>query len=183
VTNRCWLALCLVGFIGPALVPTTGRSQAPTLEGKLPEPVKKTFKAQFPKGEMHKLDVDVENGVTVYDIEFKDGATEKETDITADGTMLEYTVVIDEKAVPSAAMKAVLKAADGATLKRIERIEITHETKDGKTIKLPRPLTHYGVDMEKGAKTAEVVVAPDGEVVEAPKWTGGEEKKAEAKKG
>jgi hypothetical protein len=177
------LTLCLVGFIMPAIVPTTGRSQATTLEGKLPEPVKKAFKSHFPNGEILKLDVDVENGVTVYDVEFKDGATEKETDITADGTMLEYTVVIAEKAVPSAALKAVLKAADGAKLKRIERIEITHETKDGKAIKLPRPLTHYAVDMEKGAKTAEVVVAPDGEVVEAAKWTGGKEKKAEAKKG
>ena len=33
--------------------------------------------------------------MTVYDLEFRDGTTEKETDIAEDGTMLEYTIVID----------------------------------------------------------------------------------------
>ncbi len=109
-------------------------------EIKLPDAVTKTFKKTFPKGEINKLDVDVENGgVTVYDIEFKDGAIDKETDIAADGTMLEFTVVVEAKAVPPAAMKAVRKAAEGATMGRIEQIEISYETKDGKVIKLPSP--------------------------------------------
>jgi hypothetical protein len=184
MTNIRGVMPCVVvALCGLAFLPTTGHAQKAATDTKLPDAVKKTFEARFPKGEIEKVEAEEEGGVTVYDIEFKDGETEKETDITADGTMLEYTVVIAAKAVPEAAMKPIREAAAGATMKRVERIEISHETRDGKTIKLPRPLTHYAVDMEKGAKTAEVVVAPDGEVVEAPKWTGGEEKKAEAKKG
>jgi len=133
---------------------------------KLPDPVVKTFEATFPKGEITKLDVDEENGVTVYDIEFKDGATEKETDITADGTMLEFTVVIRAKEVPAAAMKAVRQAAKGAKIGRIERVEISYDTKDGKAVKLDKPITHYAVELTKGGKTSEIVVAPDGTVVE-----------------
>ena len=148
---------------------------------KLPDVVTKTFKKTFPKGEIFKLDVEEENGVTVYDIEFKDGAIEKETDITADGTMLEFTVVVEAKAVPKAAMKVIQKAAEGATIKRIEHIEMSHETKDGKTIKLSKPVTHYAVGIAKGDQTAEIVVAPDGTVVEPATWGGAGEAKPEKK--
>jgi hypothetical protein len=133
---------------------------------KLPDPVAKTFQAAFPKAEILKVDAEEENGVTVYDLEFKDGTTEKETDITADGTMLEFTVVIPAKKVPAAAMKAVRAAAKGAKIGRIEQVEISHETKDGKAVKLGKPVTHYAVEIVKGDKTSEIVVAPDGTVIE-----------------
>ncbi len=135
---------------------------------KLPDSVVKTFRATFPKAQITKLDVDEENGVTVYDIEFKDGAVEKETDITADGVMLEFTVVIPAKEVPAPAMKAVRAAAKGGKIGRIERVEISYETKDGKAIKLDKPVTHYAVEIGKGDQTSEVVVAPDGTRVVEP---------------
>jgi uncharacterized membrane protein YkoI len=134
---------------------------------KLPDPVIRTFQATFPKAQVTKLDVDEENGVTVYDIEFKDGKVEKETDITVDGTMLEFTVVISAKEVPPTAMKAVRAAAKGAKLGRIERVEISYETKDGKAVRLDKPVTHYAVEIVKDGKTSEVVVTPDGSVVES----------------
>jgi hypothetical protein len=69
-------------------------------------------------------------------------------------------------------------------MKRIERIEISYQTKDGKTIKLPKPVTHYAVEMTKGTRSAEIVVAPDGKVIEPARWGGDrEEKKAEGKAG
>ena len=121
---------------------------------KLPDPVTKTFQATFPKAQITKLDVDEENGVTVYDIEFTDGKIEKETDITADGTMLEFTVVIPAKEVPAAAMKAVRAAAKGGKIGRIERVEIGYETKDGKAIKLDKPVTHYAVEIVTGGQSS-----------------------------
>ena len=132
------------------------------------EAVTKAFKAAFPKGEITKLDVDVENGVTVYDIEFNEGKIEKETDITADGTMLEFTVVVALKEVPAPARKALRAAAQGGKIERIERIEISYETKDGKAIKRDKPITHYAVEFVKDGKTSEVVVAPDGTRVVEP---------------
>jgi uncharacterized membrane protein YkoI len=170
---RC-LLLALVGLL---FAPATGRAQDRDLEAKLPAPVKKTFRAQFPKAVIEKLDVEEEDGVTVYDLEFRDGTTEKETDITADGTMLEFTVVIEAKDVPAAAMKPIRKAAEGATMKRIERIEISYKTKDGKAVKLPKPVTHYAVEMSKGGRNAEIVVASDGEVIESARWGSDPEKK------
>ncbi len=135
---------------------------------KLPDPVVKTFQATFPKAQITKLDVDEENGVTVYDIEFNDGTIEKETDITADGTMLEFTVVIPVKEVPAPALKAVRAAAQGGKIGRIERIEISYETKDGKAIKLDKSMTHYAVEISKGGQTSEVVVTSDGTRIVEP---------------
>jgi hypothetical protein len=170
----------LVAVVGFVLAPATGRAQDRDLEAKLPASVKKTFRAEFPKAVIEKLDVKEEDGVTVYDLEFRDGTTEKETEITADGTMLEFTVVIEAKDVPEAAMKPIRKAADGATMKRIERIEISYKTKDGKAIKLPKPVTHYAVEMSKGSRSTEIVVAPDGEVIEPARWGSDQEKKKSA---
>ena len=176
------LSTSLIALLGMALIASTGRPDTkdpPTKDLatkdtdqkiELPEAVQKTFKEKFPKAEIEKIEVEDENGVTVYDIEFKEGETEKETDITADGTMLEFTIVIGAKDVPAAAMKPIGRAAEGAKMKRIERIEISYETKAGKVVKLPKVVTHYAVEMAKGNQTAEIVVMPDGTVIEAPKW-------------
>jgi hypothetical protein len=37
-------------------------------------------------------------------------------------------------------------------------------------MKLPKPITRYAVELKKGDKTAEVVVNPDGTLVEEPQW-------------
>jgi len=142
---------------------------------KLPDAVERTFKTTFPKGEIMKLEVGKENGVTVYDFEFKDGSIEKETDIAADGTMLEFTMVIGADAIPAGAMKTIREAAQGANLKRIERVEIICATKGGKIVKLPERVTHYEVEMAKGDLRAEIVVSPDGSIVEKARWGAGEE--------
>lgn len=136
----------------------------------LPDLVAKTFKAAFPNAEILKVDVDAEEGVAVYDLEFKDGATEKETDITADGTMLEFTIVVGTEDVPAAAMKTVRQAAEGAAIGRIEYIEISYEAKNGRVVKLPETVINYAVEMTRGDKTSEIVVNPDGTVLEPARW-------------
>jgi hypothetical protein len=132
---------------------------------ELPAAIDKVFREAFPKGEIQKLDVDEENGVTVYDIEFQNGELEQETDIAGDGTILEVTLVVDAKAVPVPAMKAIEEAAEGGKIGRIENIDIRYETRDGKALKLPRPVTHFAAEITKGDRRFEVVVRPDGSKV------------------
>jgi hypothetical protein len=135
----------------------------PALDTELPDAVARTFRTAFPKAQILKLDTEEEDGVIVYDLEFMDVATEKETDITADGTMLEFTIVIGAENLPDAVMKAVRKAAEGGTMGRIERIEISYETKGGKVVKLPKTMTNYAVEITRDGKTTEIVVNADGD--------------------
>jgi len=171
MANTRWLMLGAVGLLGVVLAPAAGQEKKATRDVKLPDAVRKTFEANFPKAVIEKVEAEEEGGVTVYDLEFRQGATEKETDIAADGTMLEYTVVINARAVPAAAMTPIREAArGGATMGRVEEIKISHETKDGKVIKLPRTVTHYAVELKKGNQSAEIVVDPNGKVIEAAKF-------------
>lgn len=170
MTSRHWPSTFVVALLAGAFVASTGLSQEAAPGANLPEPVAKAFETAFPKGKIHKVDSEVEDGVTVYDFEFGDGAIEKETDITADGTMLEFTVVVTPKDVPPAAMKAIRQAAKGAKMKRLEHIEISYEPQDGKVVKLPATVTHYAAELTKGKLHGEIVVAPDGAVVDSPKW-------------
>jgi hypothetical protein len=150
-------------------------------EATLPEKVRKTFVDKFPNATINKADAEKEGGVEVWDIEFRDGRTHKETDIAEDGTMLEYTVYVPKKSVPKAALKPMEAAAKDAKMGRIEKIEVTYETKDGKVVKLDKPKTEYVVEMTKGNQTAEMVVDEKGKVVEEPKWQSAEKAKTPAK--
>ena len=133
----------------------------------LPEAVDKAFKAAFPQGEIEKLAIEEENGVMVYDFEFKNGAVEQETDIAGDGTVLEVTLVVEAKDVPEKAMKAMeQQAGAGAEFTRIEKVDISYETKDGKVVKLAKPVRHYYGEFRNGDRRGEAMVTEDGEPVE-----------------
>jgi hypothetical protein len=172
------LLLLAAGLTTTLLLATAGSAEESATEVKLPEPVDKTFKAAFPKAEIQKLTQEVEEGVTVFDFEFKDGEQEKETDIAADGTMLEWTLVIPADAVPEPIMKVFVANAKGGKLGRLERIEVAYELEKEKVVKLSKPLTRYAAEMTKGSKKAEVIVNSDGSVFERPEWVPIEEKPA-----
>ena len=159
----------LLACIGLVFVATRG-SSAPFPQDKLPEPVAKTFKTLFPNGEIQKLDAEEEDGVMVYDFEFKAGDREKETDIAADGTMMESTLVIVAKDIPPAAMKSIMKTAGDAKLGRLEWLETYYKTKDGKLVKLAKSEIHYAAEMWRGDMMGEVFVTPTGKVTEKPEW-------------
>jgi uncharacterized membrane protein YkoI len=176
--RMCRVVVIAAVVMGLAAISTTARAQKADAAAKLPDPVKKAFQAKFPKGEILKVDAEDENGVKVYDIEFKDGSIEKETDIAADGTVIEVTVVVEPRSVPYSAMYAIRNAAPNGRVKRIERVEISYETKDGKAVKLDKPRVCFEVEMTKGNQVAEVVVAADGKVVKAAKWSDAKAEKA-----
>lgn len=159
----------IVVVIGLAFVATASRS-GPVAPEDLPEPVARTFKTVFPNGTIQKLTAEEEFGVVVYDFEFKAGDREKETDIAADGTMMESTLVIPAKAIPAKAMKRIQAAAKGAKVGRLEWIEMRYEPKDGKVVPLAAPVIKYAAEMTKGRNQAEIIVGADGRVIEEPEW-------------
>lgn len=166
-------------LVGLAFIATAGLSN-PIAPENLPEAVANTFKTMFPNGTIVKLTEEPEDGVMVYDFEFRAGEREKETDIAADGTMLESTLVVVAAAIPAPAMKAIKKAARGAKLGRLEWIEMRYEVKHGHVHKLAGPVVKYAAEMTRRDQTAEVIVAPDGSVIESPTWVSATPAKAPA---
>jgi hypothetical protein len=91
-------------------------------------------------------------------------------DVAADGTVVNRETPVDLNEVPAAALEAIRKAADGGKIELIEKEEIRAELKAGKITRLDSPKYAYEADLAKGNKVGEVVVTPEGQISEGPKW-------------
>ena len=114
-----------------------------------------------------------EAGINLYDIEFKDDKGEIE--VAEDGTVMDLATIVAMTDVPKAAAEAISKAAEGASIKEIEKSEIRAEIKKegekGTIVALDHPRYVYEAELSKGNERGEIQVAPDGKIVEALKWT------------
>ena len=134
----------------------------------LPPAVAETLKKECSDCAISKATREKENGVTIYDFEFKPG--QGEMDVAADGSVIDRETPARTDDVPAAALETIRKAAAGGKIKYIARDEIRAELKDGKVIKLDSPKYAYEADLEKGKQVGEVVVTPEGQITEGPKW-------------
>ncbi|MCI0700201.1 MAG: hypothetical protein L0241_03840 [Planctomycetia bacterium] len=126
---------------------------------EIPKKVMDTLKAKFPKAEITMWTKEKEGDKIVYDIEFKQGKQKFEADIFGDGTIHNWEKEIAEKDLPKPVREAVDKKFPKATLKEIMEV---NEVKDGKD-----KLEGYEIVLETAdKKMVEVMIAPDGKVLE-----------------
>jgi uncharacterized membrane protein YkoI len=111
---------------------------------------------------------EVENGVTVYDIEFKGG--KGEIAIAENGSVIDRETAVSLKDVAPAALEAIRKGASGGKIKYVAKGEIHAELKDGQIIKLSSPRYVYEAELQKDNQVAEIEVTLEGQVIEAPAW-------------
>lgn len=152
--------------------PAVEEPEATKSEVELPAAVVEAIKANVPDAEIDKVEVAEEDGITLYDIEFK--ADRGEIEVTADGTIIDVVTIITMEELPEAAAKAIQDAIEGATIKRIEKSEIRSEIKKeegiGTVVKLDTPRYVYEAELEKDGQTGEIEVDADGNITEPLKW-------------
>ena len=169
--KRVSLILLVLGFIGAAVLAAAPEKKTEK-QVVLPAAVAQAVKANFPGAEIKTAEVEKEAGINLYDIEFMAGRGEIE--VAEDGTVMDIATIITMKDLPKAAAEAIYKAAAGAEIKQIEksevRAEIKKEGEKGTLVKLASPRYVYEAELVKGEQKGEVQVAPDGKVVEGPKW-------------
>ena len=136
---------------------------------QLPAAVVEAIKTNCSGCSIDKATREIENGVTVYDIEFKRG--KGEIALAGDGSVIDRETVVLLKDVPAAAADAIRNGAAGAKIKQVAKGEIHAELKDGQIIKLDSPRFVYEAELEKENQVAEIEVSSDGRVIEAPRWT------------
>ena len=168
MTNRIrqsiTIAVVVCGFATyVAAQGTKGTTKLP----QLPPAVTQAIQANKPGAEIDKVEIEKENGVTLYDIEFKDGKGEIE--VAEDGTVIDVTDVVTMKDVPDAAAGAIKTAAKGKPIKQLERAEVRAEVVKeggkGKVSKLSAPKYVYEAELAKG----EIEVTPEGKVIKGGK--------------
>jgi len=182
-----WILLGFVVALALALTVSTvsakqeSKEQAKKAKVELPAAVAKAVKDNFPNAEIDMAEKEEEAGITLYDIEFK--AAKGEIEVAQDGTVMDIATIVEMKDVPKAAAEAIQKAAEGATIKQLEksevRAEIKKEGEKGRIVKLDSPRYVYEAELVKGNQRGEIQVAADGKVIEALKWStkGAKEKK------
>ena len=165
------LVLTMTAFLWRAQAQS--KEQGNKAKVELPAAVAKAIRDDVPNAEIDKLEAEEEAGVRLYDIEFKAGKGEIE--VAEDGTVMDIATIIQMKDLPKAAAEAIRKAGEGATIKQIEksevRAEIKKEGEKGKVVKLASPKYVYEAELVKGNQAGEIQVAPDGQVIEALKWS------------
>jgi hypothetical protein len=135
---------------------------------QLPAAVVQAVKTNCAGCSIHKATREVENGVLIYDLEFKN--RQGEMDVAEDGSVIDRETVVPLKDVPAAALDAIRKGAAGGAIKQVAKDEIRAELKNGQIIKLDTPKYLYEADLKKGNQVGEIQVTPEGQVTEAPQW-------------
>ena len=171
--NLAVLVLVVVAFVAllPAGVGAMQDSAAQEVRVKprnLPQPVKAAIKENCPRCVIAKATREVEEGVTVYDIEFKGRGGE--IDIAEDGTVIDREVFLNMDGVPLVVQKTIREAAAGARITQLDRSEIRAELKGGQITKREIPKFVYEAELAKGKEVAELLVSASGEVIEALEW-------------
>lgn len=141
-------------------------------EIELPAAVSTVVKENFPDAEISFIEQAEELGIVLYDIEFK--ADQGEIEVAEDGTVIDVVTIIPMEELPEAAVQAIQSAAEGVTIKRLEKSEIRSEIKGegerGVIVKLEAPKYVYEAELEKDGQTGEITVDAEGNIIEPLKW-------------
>ena len=143
---------------------------------ELPSAAAEAIKAAFPDAKIEEVEVEEEEGVTLYEVELEQGDVEMEVEVAPDGTIVEIETEIAQKDAPEAALQAIQAAAPDAEIEEVEKIEIRAETKKAEgdkpaqLVKLDKAKIVYEAELKKDGKEGEITVAADGKVVEPLEW-------------
>lgn len=154
--------------------------QAPEKEvtPELPPAVANIVQEKFPEAQIAKVETEEKAGLTLFDIEFEEN--QGEIELTSDGQIIDITTIITIDELPQGAAEAIQKAAEGATIQRIEKAEVWAEINEaGELIKLESPKYVYEAELVKDNQKGEIAVTAEGQIVEELKWKEKEEAKEE----
>jgi hypothetical protein len=143
----------------------------------LPEAVLSAFKAAYPKAEIKAVSKEPEKGMIYYEVESIDGKQQRNILYTADGKAAEIEETLDTATLPEAVTQTLSKEFPGAKLLKAEALtkdgqksfEVQIQLK-GKKKELAFDASGKEAELAKGEQKGEIQVAPDGKVVEGPKW-------------
>ena len=152
-------ALVAAGVFAVLFFPARGAAVAKI---RLPAAALLAIRDEFPQAVLTGASLDDEDGATVFVVEMKAGLKYIEVVVSPDGVIAEVSSEIKAAAAPEAAIAALRKAAEGATIVEVDRVSTRAEVRDGKLVKLPGERISYWAEFEKGSLGGEIDVAPDG---------------------
>lgn len=161
--------VCLALCIGAVATRQAFDGEKEVTLDELPAAVKATILAEANGAPIREIEMETENGKTVYEAEVMINGQEVEFVVAPDGTLLgkeiedendddaddddeeEIDISLDD--VPATVKATILKEAAGAEIE-----EVVKETEDGKVV--------YEAEFEVDGQEVEIEVSPDGTLLE-----------------
>ncbi len=172
----CMVAASLFFGVAGCTTEDEGAEAKEEAKVELPSAAADAIKAAFPEAEIEEVEVEEEDGLTLYEVELEQDDMEMEVEVAPDGTIVEIETEIAQKDVPEAALQAIQAADADAKIEEIEKVEIRAEVKKSQLapaaqlVKLDEAKIVYEAELEKDGKEGEITVAADGKVVEPLEW-------------
>ena len=129
---------------------------------ELPDAVKAKVEKLYPKAEIEKVEMEDEDGITVYEIEVEEEDVETELTISSDGTLIEVEEEIEADALP----EAIKQAVAGDEIEEAKKETNYWVVTSGILTKLDTPEVAYEVEVERDGVEMEIEFSPDGTVLE-----------------
>jgi uncharacterized membrane protein YkoI len=151
------ITLFSIGLLVALAIPALAEDKEQTVAWKdVPAAVQTTITAHANGGKVHKVEMETENGATVYEAKVKSDDEKIEIEVAADGTLVESeTKGLDLDDLPAAVQATINGHVNGGKVGKIEE-----ETEKGTTVYEAKVKTTDGKEME-------IQVAPDGTFVKA----------------
>lgn len=140
----------ILGFVVFGYV--VAKKSAKTSKDNVPVAVLAAFQKQYPDVKITGVEKEEKNGQTYYEIESKDGRTERDILYSADGKVFEIEEEISVMSLPQRVKEAVNKAYPGSEIDEAEKIT------RGSTVE-------YEVVVEVGDEEFEILVTADGKLI------------------
>ena len=121
-------------------------------QNELPAVVREAFTRAYPHANIRGTSMEVEKGVTYYEIESLDGTQSRDILYRADGTVAEIEEAVAAGSLPGPVKSAVGKEFAGAKIAKAEKV--TKGT-----------AVSYEVHLSQGSKTGSIVVDPSGKIL------------------
>lgn len=132
----------------------------------LPLAARTALDTLYPNAEIEETDVEKE-GLKVYEVELEQNGREVEVTLAPDGTLVEVETEMTVQGLPEIVSKTIEKAAEGATVKEVNK-EVTYAVV--KLVKLNQPQTSYEAKLSKEGAKCKIELAADGTILEQSKW-------------
>lgn len=150
------LLLCAILLV---TAPASAQDKGKSTQGQIPQRVMQALMAKFPNAQIDVWTKEQEDGVTIYDIEFRQSRRRFEADVKEDGSIHNWEREVSAADVPVAVRQAVRKRFPGASITAIMAVTAMTNGKEA--------LEGFEVTLLTAArKEAEITVAPSGKILE-----------------
>ncbi len=153
-------------FVGVLLLGTVLASAGPVAGEllELPDAVARAVREAFPDAVVSGVDMENEEGVTIYVVRLDHGEVTVDVEVSVEGVIGEVETEMGIERVPGYMADAIREATGGGEIALIEKHEMWGRVRDGRLVKLDEPMVVYEVKFILDGRRR-IVEVPDSPIL------------------